>query len=414
MTEESVPASGSESDPATAAQTTTPSVDARTVDPRATGLSHGDASTDEPSMRRTSGSRSTSRRRWISLAVGAALGAAIVAALFLIQLPYFVVQPGSVRPAEQRIEIEGAKSFNDPGRVMFVTVFINRANPALMIRSWLDDSIDVRSQKEMYPNGNEKEARQENIQLMDTSKLVAKKVALSYLGLPAEFTSNGALIAGLVEQSPAKGKLEPGDVVVQVDGNAVALPQDIGTALSGHQPGETVDLTIERPTGSGVASEQAALQSKRVKRNIEMALGADPKDPQRPVLGVYVEPFGLSVDSPIGVQVDSGDVTGPSAGLAWTLGIIDRLTPGSLTDGRRVAVTGEMHADGTIGPVGGTPQKVAAVKRAGVKIFIYPDSTPESDKRQISRIAGEDMKTYAVGTIEEAVKVLAPNGVEKP
>lgn len=377
------------------------------------GAEEGTSAPVEPAPEPLANARSP-RRRWWAIGIGSVCGAVVVALLFLVRLPYFVIQPGSVRPAEQQITIEGAKSFDDPGRVLFVTVFINRANPALLIRSWLDDSYQVRTQEEMYPHGSEDEARRENIVLMDTSKTVAEKVALSYLGLPAEFSGRGALVAGLVKSSPSQGVLEPGDVVVEVDGSPVQMPDDIGKALADHKPGDTVDLVVERDRSTGPSSGTAAQGRKVKRRKVELALGADPKNAARPVLGILVEPYDLTVDSPIGVEVDSGDVTGPSAGLAWTLAIIDRLTPGSLTGGRSVAVTGEIHADGTVGAVGGTPQKIAAVKRAGVKVFIYPEETAPAEKAEIERIAGKQVKVYAVANIDEAVKVLAPDGVKRP
>ena len=114
------------------------------------------------------------------------------------------------------------------------------------------------------------------------------------------------------------------------------------------------------------------------------------------------------------VVVDSGTVSGPSAGLAWTLGIIDRLTPGSITDGRRVAVTGEILDDGTVGPIGGVEQKVAAVRRAGIDLFIYPASTPEGEQEAMRRIAGDDVELRPVATIDEAVAVLVPDGLGRP
>ena len=107
-------------------------------------------------------------------------------------------------------------------------------------------------------------------------------------------------------------------------------------------------------------------------------------------------------------------MSGPSAGLAWTLAIIDRLTPGSLTDGRRIAVTGEILDDGTVGPIGGIAQKVAAVKRAGIDVFMYPASTPEDEQRAMRRIAGDDVELWPVANIDEAVERLAPDGLPPP
>ena len=96
------------------------------------------------------------------------------------------------------------------------------------------------------------------------------------------------------------------------------------------------------------------------------------------------------------MDIDSGEVTGPSAGMAWALAVIDRLTPGSITDGREVAVTGEILADGSIGTIGGITQKVAAVKRAGVTLFLYPADTPEDEQREMRRIAGDEVELRPV------------------
>lgn len=353
------------------------------------------------------------RRRWWILGASGAGGALLIAALFLVQLPYFVIQPGSVKAAEKQIQIGGAPSYDADGRVMFVTVYVNRATPALVIRSWLDESVGLRTPEEMFPNSTEAESRRENVILMDDSKLIATKVALDYLGIPVEFTAQGALVAGLVDSSPSKDLLEPGNVIVEVDGDPISMPADIGDALADNVPGETVDVVVELD-GSEAATGESAGRTKRSKRRrIEVALGADPKDPSRPVLGIYVEPYEMSIDSSVDVEIDSGDVGGPSAGLAWTLGVIDRLSPVSLTAGRKVAVTGEIRADGSIGAVGGTPQKVAAVKRAGVEVFLYPSVTPAADKAEIKRIAGRDLEIHEVSNIDEAVEVLVPGGIRR-
>lgn len=357
------------------------------------------------------GSSGGRRRRWWILGGGAVVGVALVLALFLVQLPYFVIQPGSVTASEQRIEIEGATAYDNDGKVMFVTVFVNRATPALMIRSWLDESVEVRTPEEMFPNSSEAESRRENVIMMADSKLIAKKVALDYLDIPAEFVGHGALVAGLVESSPSEGILAPGDVIVEVDDDPVSMPGDIGDALDDNTPGETIEIVVEPAVGPSGPETASGRSARGKRRRVEVALGSDPKNASRPVLGIYVEPYDLSLDSGVEIEVDSGDVGGPSAGLAWTLGIIDRLTPGSLTSGRRVAVTGEIRPDGTVGAVGGTPQKVAAVKRAGIDVFLYPAATSPAEKAEIERIAGDDMRVYAVSDVHEAVEVLAPDGL---
>lgn len=343
------------------------------------------------------------RRRWVLIAVFAVVGAAIVSGLFLIRLPYYLIQPGSVRPSENRIDISGAKSYDTDGEVLFTTVYVDQATPALMIRAWLDDAVDIRTREEMYPENNRKAVQKENFVRMDLSKLTATRVALEHLGIDATYDADGALVVATVDGGPSEGVLLPGDVIIDVDGAEVGLPSSIAPELADKAPGDVVDVTVRRKVDGKVAEQ-----------SLDVTLGQASDDPSRPVLGIQAEPVDPRIDSPVQVTVDSGTVSGPSAGLAWTLGIIDRLTPGSLTDGRRVAVTGEILDDGTVGPIGGIEQKVAAVKRAGIDLFIYPASTPEAEQKAMRRIAGDQVELRPVADIDEAVAVLAPDGLRHP
>jgi len=337
---------------------------------------------------------------WLVAAV-LLVSAGATAAAFLVELPYYLVQPGSVRPAEQRVDVEGAPSFETDGEVLFTTVFLARATPALMVRAWLDDAVEIRTEEEMYPDGDRDESLRLNRQRMDLSKLTATRVALEQLGIDAEYDADGARVLGVVTDGPSDGVIVADDVIVGVDGAEVALPEDISAELGDRSPGDTVDVAVQRSDDTD--PEQ-----------LEVVLGESPSEEGRPILGVEVEPANPTVASEVQVSVDSGEVSGPSAGLAWTLAIIDRLTPGSLTDRRRIAVTGEILDDGTVGPVGGVLQKVAAVRRAGIDVFIYPASTPAEEQREMRRIAGDDVTLWPVDDVDEAIALLAPDGLQLP
>jgi Lon-like protease len=348
----------------------------------------------------------TSRRRrrwWILGTVSLFVVGAVLGVLF-VPTPYYLLEPGAVRPSETRIRVQGAKSFDDgDGAVLFTTVFINRATIAGLIRGAFDDAIDVESKEDVYGTQTPKENKAVNQLRMDTSKLVATKVALNYLGYPADFTGRGARVIDVVDGGPSDGVLEPGDVITHIDDTAISLPGDISTALGAATAGQQVNLTVSRGSGS---------DARTLTDTVTLGLSSDA--PQRPILGVSIDPVDLSIRSDVTVSVDSGEVTGPSAGLAWTLAIIDRLTPGSLTGGTDVAVTGEIENDGTIGPIGAIVQKVATVKRAGVKEFIYPAATDDDLERQMREVAGGAVELHPVHNIDEAVKALAPDGVSVP
>ena len=129
---------------------------------------------------------------------------------------------------------------------------------------------------------------------------------------------------------------------------------------------------------------------------------AAPDDPTRAIIGIAPEDRISDFDFPIDVTIDSGNVGGPSAGLAFTLAVLDVLTPGELTGGHRVAVTGTMSLDGTVGPVGGGAQKAIAVRDAGYEVFLVPSDELE----EVREAVGDDVEVIAVDTLDEALAAL--------
>ena len=119
---------------------------------------------------------------------------------------------------------------------------------------------------------------------------------------------------------------------------------------------------------------------------VTVELSASPDDPDRTIVGF--QPFDTRVvQLPFEVDIETGDIGGPSAGLSFTLALIDQLSPGQLTGGRNVAVTGTIGLDGSVGAIGGLAQKVSAVHQNGVDVFLVPASQPElSDPVQMQTL----------------------------
>ena len=351
------------------------------------------------------------RRWWLWGMAGVLVLGAVLGALF-VPTPYVLIQPGAVRPAEERIEVTGAPSYDNDGDVLFTTVFVDRATLFGLLRGSLDDAIEVRTQQEVYGDRSRDETKEINRQQMDLSKLVATIEALDQLGYDASFTADGARVLDVDGDADAAGEIRPGDVIVAVDGVAVALPADLRAALGDRAPGDAVTVSVQRPvppSGESAAPEGGDMEAVEVETVLSSA-----DDDGRAVLGVNVEPWKPRVESEVDVEIDSGAVTGPSAGLAWSLAVIDALTPGSLTGERDVAVTGEITADGSVGVIGGVTQKAATVARNGVDVFLYPADTSEEEQEEMRRIAGDDVELVPVDSLAEAVEYLAPEGLPAP
>lgn len=339
------------------------------------------------------------RRRWWPWVVLGVV-ALLVGACFLVPTPYYLFEPGSVTPTQTRIDIKGHRAFRTRGTVDFTTVAIQHATVADLVRGWLDSAVEVRGEADVYPRG-EKQDDIINQKLMDDSKLAAIVVAFHTVGYPATMTGTGAFIDQVMKDFPdANAKLHQGDVIVEAAGQPVKVAGDLAPVTKDKPAGTTVDLRVRDGRTKAV-------------RDVSLTLGRNPDDLSHGYLGVVVSTADQGLDLPFHVDIDSGKVTGPSAGLAWTLGLVDRLTPGSLTRGRQIAVTGEIGLDGRVGPIGGIEQKIATVKRAGVKVFLYPAATPKNEVDAVRRIAGSEVTIHPVGTLDDAIRYLLPKGLPK-
>lgn len=332
------------------------------------------------------------RRRWItSTAVVAVLG--LLAAAVFVRLPYYTLSPGSVRQTEQVISVKGAPSYSPAGAVNFLTVSVKQATPLDIVNAWLDPSVDVWTAKQFLGDSTPQQNQAQNLQMMTDSKDTATYQALTRLGYDVGTTGTGAVIAGFADGDiPAKQVLKQGDTIVEADGTPIQMNQQLVDVISTKAPGDTIRLGVQ-PLAGGET------------RIVTTTLVSRPGDPKAPMLGVSTFTRDLKFQFPVDVRIDTGSIGGPSAGLALTLGILDVMTPKSLTGGKAVATTGTMSLDGTVGPVGGVHQKVEAAKKAGVSLLLVP----KDEYAEAERYAG-NLRVEPVATLDDALAALATIG----
>lgn len=332
------------------------------------------------------------RRRWIAGGVAVGVVTTVIVGASLVTVPYYTVAPGSVRTTEPRISVEGAQAFDHQGDVSFTTVSFAPATALTAVLGWLDPSVEVLDEKLALGGQQPDENRKRNLQMMDTSKQTAQVVALRKLGYEVAATGSGAVVAFVKPDTPAAAVLEPGDVITAVDSTKVGLSEELINALGTRRPGDTVSLTVE--PGSGGPAET---------REVQLVARDDGSD--KAMLGIQAGTRDIQFDLPVDVRIDSGDVGGPSAGLAFTLGAIDKLSPNGITGGKKIATTGTIDLSGRVGPVGGVPQKAVAVRRAGAELFLVPRDEYEEAKK----FAG-DLTVVPVDTLDDALAALAEHG----
>lgn len=329
---------------------------------------------------------------WLASGVFVSLAAAVFGA-FHYHVPYYEFHPGSARPTEPLVLVDGVETYESDGIVSFTTVSLRASTLGSRVLAYFDDDVEVVDESVVLGDQTPSENRSFNQQLMDTSKQDAIRNALVALGYDVPITITGIVVVAIEPGSAADGALALGDTIVSVNGEALDEAGDITRIMTGKAPGDTVTLVVEPPDRSA-------------SRTIDVVLTAAPDDAGRGIIGVSLQPREPNYEFPFAIDIDTGNVGGPSAGLAFTLGVLDVLTPGSLTGGQRVAVTGTIDTAGNVGPVGGVPQKAAVVADNDYDVFLVPSS--EAD--QVRARTGDDVQVIPVDTLSEALDALESIG----
>lgn len=337
------------------------------------------------------------KRRWVLIG---SLGVIALSAFLFFPLDYLVDAPGSVTATGDRVRVQGATTYEDGGAISFLTVSQTQATPALLVRAWIDDAEEVLSKREVYGDNTPQQDKIRNRDAMDDSKSRAKIVALRYLGLDVEVDGTGVFVEEVSAEAPVHEQIHQGDVITKLGEVPTLTVDQFRVAMASRHPGEDVTLAVRR-AGSGA------------EETLTTKLFADPSTPEKAILGIYPTTADQQFKFPFDIELDSGDVIGPSSGLAWTLGIIDRLTPGSLTDGRSVAVTGTITPTGEVGAIGGLAQKAVAAQQAGSELMLYPNSQSDEEVQHAKDLTGGRLEMLPVGSLQDAMKILDPNHTAK-
>ncbi len=337
--------------------------------------------------------------QWVGSMVGFVVAAAVLGGV-LFKVPYVALVPGSARDTEPLLEVEGIESYPSDGELLLTTVRV-RQRPNLWEYLWLqtDEDVEIVPEELILGDRTPEENREMNLQLMTDSKSVAVAVALEELGYDA-ISADGVLILELVPGAAAEDVLDVGDTIVAIDDRPVLGSGDLVEVLGGFTPGDEIELTVEPHDGSGETT-------------VAVELGAKPDDSEAAFLGVGpTDRVQFTTDFDFLVDIDSGAVGGPSAGLAFTLAVLDQLTEGELTGGATVAVTGTIDPAGRVGPVGGVVQKTAAVRDLGADAFLVPAGLNPAELERVMERAGDDLEVIPVEDLDDALEALAGLGGE--
>jgi PDZ domain-containing protein len=330
-------------------------------------------------------SRLRMRRLLIALAVTALV---VGAAAWIGPSSSFLFLPNAAKPLDAQITVKGGEPPDDLGGIYYVDITIRRANWLERLLPFLrPDGASIVSERVVVPPGSNFSAQHEaSLAEMARSEEVAAAVALRAAGYKVRARPQGALVEAVRPDVPAAGELRQGDVIVEAAGLPVRTPAALRRALASAQPGEAVELRLRR--GGKV-------------RKLTVKTVPAPDDRSRPILGIFVAQ-AADIDLPVPVNIDLGDVGGPSAGLPFALGVLQKLGR-DVDRGYKVAATGEIELDGSVASIGGVKQKTFGARAAGADVFLVPAG---DNAREARRYAGR-LRVIAVDNFQQALRRLA-------
>lgn len=343
-------------------------------------------------------------RRVMTLVVALVLLIGLGVGSLFLPMPYLVASPGAIvnttgdLQGEPVITIEGADSYeHEDGALSMVTVQYSggpehRLNFFTVVTAWLSPVDAVLPEELLFPaDRSPEEVSQRQTLQMNDSQTDATAAALNELGIAYEAIP---VVAEAVEGMPAEGIVEPGDVILSVDGQEVPVDtgggeeEAVGSAavvemVGDRDPGDPVELVLDRDG-----------------ETVEVEVMSEESDQGAAAVGVLVAD---DTDFPIDVDISVGDIGGPSAGLMFALGIMDRLSEESITAGAQIAGSGTITSAGEVGGVSGIPQKMVSAQRAGAEyFFVAADSCS-----QVSRSAAHgELEVVSIETLTDAVEAL--------
>ncbi len=329
------------------------------------------------------------RSRTLRLVFVAVVAVAAVGLLLtFIPSNHYLVLPDRARPTDPLVEIPGEESGggNEGSGIYMVDVRVGRATMFERLFPGVHEGADLVPERVINPEGvSDRQRRRSSLNQMSRSQLIAITVALRELGRDVDVDAAGAEVVLVQPDAPADGELEVGDLIVRAEGEEVSTTADLRRAMSDLEPGDEVDLTVER-------------DGERL--DLMLTTRASGTEPERAVVGVHVQ-NAEDFDFPVDIEIDAGSIGGPSAGLAFALDIVDELGD-DVDGGRTIVATGELTLDGDVLPIGGVQQKAIGAREAGADLFLVPDRNAAEARR-----ADAGVEIVAVSDFDEALSVLA-------
>jgi len=338
--------------------------------------------------------------------------APLIFMLAAVPTGFLLESPGPSFDLQEGLEVEGTETYPSRGELLLTSVSLQESRLINNILSFFDDSFELMKVRDYLGEDLDTE-EQDTVDIVITflSQDTAVVAGLQEVGEAVEVEQLGVFVVDVGSDYPASGVLNAGEVIVAVNGEPV-MDSDVFSEMIDSTPeGGSVELQVKE-IDAGLAEEFDEEVSEGTMQRPDLAelledgvreVEVQPVyEPQlgRKIIGISPRDF-FAYTSEVEVEWDLETVKGPSAGMMMTLSLVNALTPEDLTDGEKIAGTGEISLDGDVGPIGGLPFKIRAAEREGATLFIYPVEN-EEDLKGFSTY----LELYPVDTLDEAIEVL--------
>jgi PDZ domain-containing protein len=322
----------------------------------------------------------------LPIVIAAALVAGVTSALGQARASV-VVSAGPALAIGPMVTIENQARSEEGGNFYLTSVSID---PNVDLVEWLGARLglegELQPNERIRPRGiSPAQYSQFSRRLLDESTTTAKVVALRRAGYTASIRNRGAVVTAVTRGRPADGVLRSGDVITAVDGRPTTTSAQVVEAVRQRAIGAPVVFTLQR---DGTAME------------VTVGTSESSLTPGQPTVGVSIG-TDVVADLPFDIEIDAGNLGGPSAGLMFTLSILDALSPDDLTHGHRIAGTGTIDDEEQVGPIDGVKYKVRGAENAGARYFLVPRANAAE-----ARAAARSVQVVEVNTVQEALDFL--------
>lgn len=280
--------------------------------------------------------------------------------LNLIPTPYFLVIPGQVIKLSENITVENGEK-DAKGQFLLTSTAIIKANLLLYIYGFFDPNIDLKNKDdEILLNMEQKEYMSIMEKLMQESQMISKVVAIRKAGYSPEVSGRGILINAILDNSPARNKLLPGDVITKIDKQPVYTLEEFSEIIRSYNLNQMVKITFLRDNNTYSTSIPL------------IELPNTSNETERIGMGIYADTKDLQCRFPLKIEINLERIKGPSAGLMIALEILNQLTENDLSSSLVIAGTGNLSIDGRVTEVDGIKQKIISAKKQKIDVFLVP------------------------------------------